>query len=227
VLAEASFAEAADLAYFGARVLHPATIRPAVEKGIPVWILNSMNPSARGTRISGGAANAPGRLAAVSFQRGVSTVVVTRPRAPLAYGFLAEVLEVFARHRAAVYLVVTSEVSLSLTVDGTASLPALAADLRHLGDVRVERGMGVVTLVGRAFAPRTAVRILQAVRELDVTALSFGASGGNLCLLVGEADVEAAVRAVHREFFERQTALESPAELAGGAVGDSWRQEAS
>jgi len=226
VIPEVSFSDAADAAHFGARVLHPATIKPAVERGIPVWIFNSMNPGAHGTRISARVANAPGQLAAVTFKRGVSTVLVTKPPLTLVHAFRAQVFEVFARHRTAVDLVVTSEASLSLTVDQAASLPDLEADLRHLGEVRVLPGRAVVTVVGRVFAQGLAARILQTVRELDVASISFGASGRNLSFVVEEADVETAVRAVHREFFEGRAAPEAPAELAGAAGSGSWQQGA-
>ncbi|HEY5906557.1 MAG TPA: aspartate kinase, partial [Vicinamibacteria bacterium] len=134
---EVSFAEAAELAYFGAKVLHPATIRPAVDKGIPVRVLNTLNPAAPGTRIVADAAGAVGSPRALAFKKGLHVVLIREPRMLGAHGFLARVFEVFALHRTSVDLIATSEVSVSLTVDEPSSLPAIQADLAELGDVQV------------------------------------------------------------------------------------------
>ncbi len=204
VLASVSFVEAAELAYFGAKVLHPATIRPAVEKGIPVLILNSMNPGAPGTRITGEAEGLAGEPRAIAFKKGIAVVHISQPRMLMAYGFVARVFEVFDRHRTPVDLIATSEVSISLTVDDAARLPAVQADLSPLGEVRVLPGMAIVSIVGRGFIrrPGLAARVFQALREVNVSMISFGASDVNLSFVVAEADAERAVRLLHSEFFE-------------------------
>jgi aspartate kinase len=220
VIPEVSFAEAAELAYFGARVLHPATIKPAVEQGIPVWILNSMNPGAPGTRISAQAADVSGLPAAISFRRGVSVVSITQPRMPMAQGFLTRVFEVFARHRLALDLIASSEESVSVTLNAAASLQAIEADLAQLGEVRVQRRMAVVSLVGRGFVQRAgmAAWIFQAVRGVNIAMISFGASEMNVSFVVDEQQCETAVRALHQELFGANSVEEVPAELAAAAA---------
>jgi aspartate kinase len=205
VISQVSFSEAAELAYFGAKVLHPATIRPAVEQGIPVRVLNSLNPTAPGTLITQETPDpSAGEPRAIAFKKGISVVLIAQPRMLMAYGFVARVVEVFERHRTAVDLIATSEVSISLTVDDPERLSAVEEDLRPLGDVKVLRGMAIVSMVGRGFIqrPGLAGRIFQALREVNVVMISFGASDVNLSFVVNEADAERAVKLLHREFFE-------------------------
>ncbi len=205
---EVSFAEAAELAYFGAKVLHPATIRPAVDKGIPVRVLNTLNPAAPGTRIVADAAGAIGSPRALAFKKGLHVVLIREPRMLGAHGFLARVFEVFALHRTSVDLIATSEVSVSLTVDEPSSLPAIQADLAELGEVQVLPDMAIVSVVGRGFVqqPGLAARIFGALRSINVVMISFGASDVNLSFVVSEADADPAVRALHAAFFEEATA---------------------
>ena len=208
VLPTVTYEEAAELAYFGAKVLHPATIRPAVDRGIPVRILNSMRPQAEGTLIEQRAAATPGEPRAIAFKKGISVILIAQPRMLMAYGFVARVFEVFDRHRTPVDLIATSEVSISLTVDDPARLPAVKADLSALGDVQVLDGMAIVSVVGRGFVrhPGLAARIFQAIRDVNVVMISFGASDVNVSFVVAEADAERAVRSLHREFFETAAA---------------------
>jgi aspartate kinase len=205
-LPEVSFEEAAELAYFGAKVLHPATIKPAVEKGIPVRILNSFNPTAPGTVVARPAEEEkpPGEPRAVAFKKGITVILISQPRMLMAHGFVARVFEVFNRHRTPVDLIATSEVSISLTVDSPASVPAVREDLSSLGEVQVLDGMAIVSIIGRGFVRRAglAARIFQALRDVNVVMISFGASDVNLSLVVAGADAERAVRLLHAEFFE-------------------------
>jgi aspartate kinase len=204
VMPEISFDEAAELAYFGAKVLHPATIKPAVERGIPVRILNSLNPGVSGTLIKDGEKAARGQPRAIAFKKGISVVLISQPRMLMAYGFVARVFEVFDRHRTPVDLIATSEVSISLTVDDPRSLPAVERDLAGLGDVRILQGMAIVSVVGRGFVEQhgLAGRIFQALRDVNIVMISFGASDVNVSFVVAEAEAETAVRLLHREFFE-------------------------
>jgi aspartate kinase len=204
VIPEVSSAEAAELAYFGAKVLHPATIKPAVERGIPVFILNTLNPTAPGTRIAAGAGDDAAEPRAIAFKKGITVVLISQPRMLMAYGFLARVFEVFDRHRTPVDLIATSEVSVSLTVDDPENIPAVQADLAALGEVQVLRRMAIVSVVGRGFLRRAglAARVFQSLREVNVVMISFGASDVNVSLVVAEDEAEKAVRLLHREFFE-------------------------
>jgi aspartate kinase len=202
VIPEISFDEAAELAYFGAKVLHPATIKPAVELGIPVRILNSLNPTAPGTLI-GRAQGRSGEPRAIAFKKGISVVLINQPRMLMAYGFVVRVFEVFDRHRTPVDLIATSEVSVSLTVDTPDQLAAVSRDLATLGEVKVLRDMAIVSVVGRGFVshPGLAGRIFQTLREINVVMISFGASDVNVSFVVAETDAEPAVRMLHQEFF--------------------------
>jgi aspartate kinase len=203
-LPSVTFDEAAELAYFGAKVLHPETIRPAIERGIPVRILNSLRPQAPGTLIRQSADGTLGEPRAIAFKKGISVILIAQPRMLMAYGFVARVFEVFDRHRTPVDLIATSEVSISLTVDDPSRLRAVEEELARLGDVKVLAGMAIVSVVGRGFVrhPGLAGRIFHAIRDVNVVMISFGASDVNVSFVVAEQDAERAVRTLHREFFE-------------------------
>src|SRR5437868_6964475 len=133
-----SFDEAAELAYFGAKVLHPATVLPAIQKNIPVYILNSCNPSCEGTRITAQAPVCRSTFKAIAAKKRITIVDIVATRMLMAHGFMRAIFEVFDRHRCAVDVVSTSEVSVSVTVDSNEAIPAIAADLGQLADVNYE-----------------------------------------------------------------------------------------
>ena len=170
----------------------------------PVRVLNSLNPSAPGTVIRGAADGSLLGPRAVAFKKGISVVLISQPRMLMAYGFVAKVFEVFERHRTPVDLIATSEVSISLTVDQEAALPAIQADLQALGEVRLLRPMAIVSLVGQGFLRRAGLagRIFQALSGVNVVMISFGASDVNISLVVAEDEAVKAAQALHREFFE-------------------------
>ena len=195
------FDEAAELASFGAKVLHPSTIAPAVRKGIPVFVFNSMKPDGKGTRITFDAPRSPVRAIA-----GKSNVVVVRvgsPRMLARPGALRAIFEVFERNRTSVDVVATSEVSVSLTVDDDQHLDAVLADLRVLGDVGVERGRGIVALVGAALGESTSTMAtaLRAIGDVRLHMLSLSATGINLTLIVDAAQVAPVMTLLHDAFF--------------------------
>jgi aspartate kinase len=201
VIERIRFDEASELASFGAKVLHPSTIAPAVRLGIPVCVLNSRNPSGPGTLIAFDAPTRP--VTAIAGKEGVTVVKVRSPRMLLAHGFLRSIFEIFDRHRTSVDVVATSEISVSLTVDDAQHLDSLLVDLSHLGDVSVERNRGIVALVGAGLATSgTAMsRALGALGATKVHMLSLSASGINLTILVDGEQVAPAMRALHDEFF--------------------------
>ena len=143
-----SFAEASELAYFGAKVLHPSTILPAVSKNIPVRILNSRRPEVSGTLITAEARPPDGRLSAIACKRGVTVIDITSTRMLMAHGFLRRLFEVFERFKTAVDVVTTSEVSVSVTVDDTRRLDAIVDNLRKFADVSCEPDMAIICAVG-------------------------------------------------------------------------------
>ncbi|MFO0603208.1 MAG: aspartate kinase [Polyangiales bacterium] len=200
-----SFDEAAELAYFGAKVLHPKTIHPAVRRGIPVRVKNTFEPAHPGTVItSRGDLGARGARA-IAHKRGIAAVNVVSTRMLLAHGFLARIFEVFARHRVVVDLVATSEVSVSCTVDRDDRLDAALDELRAIGDVTVSRNRTLVCVVTAGLLQDASVcpRIFAALGREDIAVelLSMGASAINVSLVVGDGQGERAVRALHRELF--------------------------
>jgi aspartate kinase len=198
-----SFAEASELSYFGAKVLHPSTVLPAVERGVPVHIYNTRNPSCEGTLIV--AAPRPSRnlIKSIAFKRGVTVVNVASTRMLLAHGFLRAIFSVFEHHQTSVDVVTTSEVSVSITLDSTERLGAIASDLEAIGDVTIDRGKAIVCVVGDnlKFTPGVAARLFQAIAGINVNMISQGASEINLTFVIDEGDVEPVVRSLHEEFF--------------------------
>ena len=198
-----SFDEAAELAYFGAKVLHPATVLPAVQKNIPVYVLNSRNPSCEGTRISARAPRCRNVFKAIAAKKRITIVDVAAPRMLLAHGFLRAIFEAFDRHRVAVDVVATSEVSVSLTVDSNESIPALAADLAQLADVKYEGRKAIVCLVGENLreTPGIAARVFGELADVKIRMISQGASEINLTFVIDEDAVPEVVRRLHKTFF--------------------------
>jgi aspartate kinase len=203
VIPQVSPDEAAELAYFGTKVLHPVMIQPAVERGIPVRVLNSLDPQASGTLVSPRENLGPSGPCAVVQRGGITVLLVSQPRMLMASGFLARVFEVFERHRTPIDLVATSEVSVSLTIDDVEHLAAIKADLAKLGEVRILREMAIVALVGRGFFRYAGLarRIFDCLSDVNVVMISFAASDVNISIVVEEADAERAVHELHKEFF--------------------------
>src|SRR5262249_5436504 len=144
-----SFEEASELAYFGARVLHPLTLAPAIEKGIPVRIRNSRDPDSPGTEIRRDAPSGPSAVRSIASKCGIATVDIVTSRMLMATGFLKTLFEVFARHETSVDMITTSEVSVSVTVDELSRLDSVRRDLEQLADVEVSEGRAIVCLVGQ------------------------------------------------------------------------------
>jgi aspartate kinase len=198
-----SFDEAAELAYFGAKVLHPATLLPAIQKNIPVYILNSRNPKCEGTRITARAPHCKNAFKAIAAKKRITIIDVAATRMLMAHGFLRSIFEAFDRHRVPVDVVSTSEVSVSLTVDSNEAIPALAADLAKLADVKYEGRKAIVCLVGENLreTPGIAARVFGALPDLNIRMISQGASEINLTFVIEEDAVPDVVRRLHGAFF--------------------------
>jgi len=198
-----SFDEAAELAYFGAKVLHPATVLPAVQKNIPVFILNSRNPDCEGTRISARAPHCRNSFKAIAAKKRITIIDVAAPRMLLVHGFLRAIFEAFDRHRVPVDVVSTSEVSVSLTVDSNESIPALAADLAKLADVKYEGRKAIVCLVGENLreTPGVAARVFSELTDVKIRMISQGASEINLTFVIEEDQVPQVIQRLHKVFF--------------------------
>jgi aspartate kinase len=198
-----SFAEAAELAYFGAKVLHPATVLPAIEKNIPVRILNSRRPEVEGTLIVSDPPPSTSPIRSIACKRNITMVNIVSTRMLMAHGFLCRIFEVFDRHETSVDMLATSEVSVSLTIDNTRALAAICEQLRQFADVTVEENLSIVCLVGENIrrSPGVAARVFTALKEVHTRMMSQGASELNLSLVVPAADMLSAVESLHREFF--------------------------
>ena len=198
-----SFEEAAELAYFGAKVLHPATVLPAVQKNIPVLVLNSQNPSNEGTLIVARAPRSKSTFKAIAAKKRITIVEVVAARMLGAHGFLKAIFDVFDRHHCSIDVVSTSEVSVSLTVDSNEAIPAIAADLEKIADVKYAGRNAIVCLVGENIreTPQIAARVFTALGEINVRMISQGASEINITFVIGEDDVPEAIRRLHRAFF--------------------------
>lgn len=198
-----SFAEAAELAYFGAKVLHPATVVPAVEKNIPVLILNSRRPDVDGTRIVGESVPCANDVKSIACKKGITVVNIQSLRMLMAHGFLRRIFEAFDRFETPVDLVTTSEVSVSATIDNTERLDNIVEELRGFAEVTIDRDQAIICLVGDniRFTPGVASRAFQALNGINVRMISQGASKLNLSVVVSGEDLTKAVEALHTAFF--------------------------
>ena len=204
VVPHLSFAEASELAHFGAKVLHPATILPAVSKNIPVRILNSRRPEAPGTLITGERMSAPNAhgVTAIASKSGITMLNITSTKMVMAHGFLRRLFEVFETNKTAVDVVTTSEASVSVTVEDARRLPAITAALSEFADVSTEDGMAIVCAVGDALPSNSAAAgdILGALSGLPLRMVSQAASRRNVTIVLRAEDLEAALGRLHERF---------------------------
>ncbi|MBS2006686.1 MAG: lysine-sensitive aspartokinase 3 [Cyanobacteria bacterium SZAS TMP-1] len=219
MVSHVSFQEASELAYFGAKVLHPLTIKPAVEKNIPVKILNTMRPDSGGTLIHSVTpetvkdsvhpnlpADAPAvakSICAIASKKNITCVFIQSPKMLMAHGFLAKVFAVFDRHQTSIDLIATSEVSISLTIDNTDHLEDIKAELGEWGDISTIENTAIVTVVGRQFRERSGIagEVFSALKDVNILVISGGASEINLSFLVVNEDADRAVKQLHDHFF--------------------------
>ncbi len=213
VVPHLSFAEASELAYFGAKVLHPATIQPAVSRNIPVRILNSHRPHARGTLITGERPPSARQLTAIASKQEVSVVSITSTRMLMAHGFLRRLFEVFEKWKTPVDVITTSEVTVSVTVDDRRHLPSIVEALSEFADVEAEHDMAIVCVVGEGLQsnPRLIGQVLQSVGDVQIRLVSQAASRRNVTFVICEAELPHALSRLHEKFFAPEPA---PAGLA-------------
>lgn len=200
-----SFAEAAELAYFGAKVLHPSTLIPAINRDIPVHVCNSRQIDEPGTFISAAPVSSTSPIKSIACKRGITIVNILSTQMLLSYGFLRRIFEVFETHETVVDVVATSEVNVSLTVDSSQELEAICNDLEEFGEVRVAPDMAIICTVGEDVkeTPGVAARIFGALEGINVQMISQGASRINMTFLVAADTMEEAVRLLHNEFFRQ------------------------
>jgi aspartate kinase len=203
-IARLSYSEAAELAYFGARVLHPKTIQPAVELNIPVRICNSRAPEEPGTMVSSQTEISPKTVKAIAHKKGITVLQVSSARMLGAYGFLRALFRIFDHHRMVVDVVTTSEVSVSLSIDSTGNLPELLAELEQLGSVEIEDRRAIICVVGEGLrsAPGIAAQVFSAIGDVNISLISQGASKINLTFIVEQDRADEVVARLHAAFFE-------------------------
>jgi len=220
-----SFGEAAELAYFGAKVLHPKTIQPALAREIPVRILNSRKPDGQGTWITAQPSRAGSPVVALACKRKLTVIDVTSTGMLAVYGFLRRLFEVFERYQTAVDVVTTSAVSVSMTIDNTQQLEPIVADLSRFADVVVDRNQALVAIVGDHLQddPGTFGRVVQAIGRVPLKLVSQAASRRNITMVLAESDVSTAIARLHEEFFPDPAIIGHGTERVAGTRGGRGR----
>jgi len=201
-----SFNEASELAYFGAKVLHPSTILPAIEKNIPVIVLNSKHPENTGTRIIAQPPTSNLSVKSIASKKGIIVINIISSRMLMAYGFLEMIFSIFNKYKTPVDLVSTSEVAVSLTIDNPTHLEQIVVELEQTAEVNVFTDKAIVCVIGERIRSISGIarRVFNALGDINVMMISQGASEINMSLVVNEVDVEEAVKRLHSEFFEKQ-----------------------
>lgn len=196
------FEEAAELGYFGAKILHPTCIQPAKFANIPVKLLNTMEPDAPGTTIDN--REDPGEIKAVAAKENITAITIHSSRMLLAYGFLRKVFEIFESYRTSIDMICTSEVGVTMSVDNTAHLAEIVADLKAYGTVSVDSGMCIVSVVGDMSWENVGfeARAVDAMRDIPVRMISFGGSSYNISFLIKNEDKTRALQSLSAHLFE-------------------------
>jgi aspartate kinase len=200
-IAELSFDEAAELAYFGAKILHPSSVLPAKQKNVPVRLLNTMDPTAKGTIISQNVSKQ--NIKAVAAKDGIIAIKIKSGRMLLAHGFLRAVFEVFERYKTPIDMITTSEVAVSLTIDNEKHLEEIIAELENFGSVEVDINQTIICIVGDFLAERTgyAARIFDSLKLIPVRMISYGGSKNNISLLISSEHKKDVLQALNKGLF--------------------------
>jgi aspartate kinase len=206
VIDRMTFREAAELAYFGAKVLHPATIQPAVQRNIPVRVLNSNRPELPGTVIVRDIQSSElHAVKSIAYKEGITLITITSTRMLMMHGFLARVFEIFAEHGKSVDVIATSEVSLSLTVDSPVGLDAIFEELRKIADLDVQEEKAIFCVVGESLKKTRGMitRVFSTLEEqgIPISMISLGASEINVTFVVDGKDIRRTAEALHGAFF--------------------------
>ncbi|KXK07407.1 MAG: aspartate kinase [Acidobacteria bacterium OLB17] len=206
-----SYEEAAELAYFGAKVLHPKTIKPAVDSAIPVRVCNTSEPELTGTMVLADSGEVPNKIKSIAHKSNISILRITSARMLGAYGFMSAVFQVFDRHRTVIDVISTSEVSVALTLDKPDNIDKVVEDLSRIGEVEVEGGYAVICVVGEGLRASTglAAKIFNTISDVHVELVSHGASAVNLTFVVRESDAAAVIGKLHKAFFSEKVNAKS------------------
>ena len=198
-----SYEEAAELAYFGAKVLHPKTIKPAVDNGIPVRVCNTFVPDAIGTMVLGDSGETPNKIKSIAYKKNITVLRITSARMLGSFGFMSALFQIFERYRTVIDVVTTSEVSVALTLDNTDSLEQIVTELQRLGGVEVEPGYAVICVVGEGLREGTglAAKVFSTIHDVNIALVSHGASSVNLTFVIKEEFVTDAIKRLHAALF--------------------------
>lgn len=201
-IAVLSFDEAAELAYFGAKILHPQSVFPAQKYKVPVRLLNTMEPNAPGTLITNESER--GKIKSIAAKDGITAIKIQSSRMLLAYGFLRRVFEVFERYKTPIDMITTSEVAVSVTIDETQHLNEILKELNSFGTVEVDHNQTIVCVVGDFGVEKHgfAARVLEAIKHIPLRMISYGGSSYNISLLVKNEDKVEVLRSLHNRLFE-------------------------
>ena len=197
-----SFDEAAELAYFGAKILHPQSVFPAQKYKVPVRLLNTMEPKASGTLITNESER--GKIKSIAAKDGITAIKIQSSRMLLAYGFLRRVFEVFERYKTPIDMITTSEVAVSVTIDDTQHLDEIIKELTSFGTVEVDYNQTIVCVVGDFGVEKHgfAARVLEAIKHIPLRMISYGGSNYNISILVKDGDKVEVLRSLHSRLFE-------------------------
>ncbi|QEM11655.1 MULTISPECIES: aspartate kinase [Mucilaginibacter] len=200
-IAQLSFDEAAELAYFGAKILHPQSVFPAQKYKIPVRLLNTMDPKAQGTLITN--TSEKDKIKSIAAKDAITAIKIQSSRMLLAHGFLRKVFEVFERYKTSIDMITTSEVGVSVTIDDTTYLGDITKELNAYGSVEIDVNQTIICVVGDFGAEKHgyAARVLEAVKHIPLRMISYGGSDHNLSLLVKTEDKIEALRSLHNRLF--------------------------
>ncbi len=200
-IAQLSFDEAAELAYFGAKILHPQSVFPAQKYKIPVRLLNTMDPKAQGTLITNDSEK--DKIKSIAAKDGITAIAIQSSRMLLAHGFLRKVFEVFERYKTSIDMITTSEVAVSLTIDDTTYLDEIKSELAAFGTVNVDEDQTIICVVGDFGADKHgyAARVLEAVKHIPLRMISYGGSNHNMSLLIKNGDKTEVLRSLHNRLF--------------------------
>jgi aspartate kinase len=203
-LTHLTFEEAAELAYFGAKILHPQTVSPVKEKGIPIYLKNTFTPDAPGTCISD-KYHTEG-LKAISAKDGITAIKIKSNRMLMAHGFLRKIFDVFDKHETSIDMITTSEIAISLTIDNTGNLDKILAELDEYGEITVDSNHTIICVVGEGVInDHETFRLFELLNDLPVRMISYGGSSNNISLLVDTQNKVRALQLLHQKLFEEKT----------------------
>ncbi len=200
---ELSYAEAAELAYFGAKILHPLCVRPAREAGVPIRLLNTLNPESEGTIIHRESLADDGGVKAVAAKDNITAINIRSSHMLMAHGFLRKIFEVFEHHKTSVDMITTAEVAVSLTIDDDSHLDKIVEDLKEYGVITVDKNQSIICVVGAFKKDQSgiAVQVLEPLKDIPIRMISSGGSESNISVLIDSQYKKKALEALNRDLF--------------------------